>query len=112
MHHIIVQVALSLLIGSAFAAHAASPNARPGAAPYASDAHRAGPEGTYGAFKKNPPPPMRGAGDARDLDRKEPYNYRYYSDTNRSPGSCRRYAQRAIATNNSNWWTRYRACLQ
>ncbi len=112
MHHIIVQVALSLLIGSAFAAYAASPNARPGAAPYASDAHRAGPGGTYGGLKKYPSPPMRGAGDVRDRDRKEPYNYRYYSDTNRSPGSCRRYAQRAIATKNANWWTRYRACLQ
>ncbi len=55
---------------------------------------------------------MRGAGDVRDRAKKEPYDYRYYSDTDRSPGSCRRYAQRAIATRNSNWWTRYRACLK
>jgi hypothetical protein len=55
---------------------------------------------------------MRNYGGARDRGQKQPYDYRYYSDTDRSPGSCRRYAQRAIATKNSNWWTRYRACLR
>ncbi|MFN3624505.1 MAG: hypothetical protein ACK4TP_10625 [Hyphomicrobium sp.] len=108
----VILLATSLLIGSPLLAQAASTNPRSGAAPYASDAHRAGPGGTYGSMKYAPPPPMRGAGDVRDRDKKEPYDYRYYSDTDRSPGSCRRYAQRAIKTKNSNWWTRYRACLK
>lgn len=108
MRKIIILFATSLLIGSSLSAQAASP--RSSAAPYASDAHRAGPGGAYGSMKYARPP-MRGAGDVRDSARKQPYYYRYYSDTDRSPGSCRRYAQRAIATKNSNWWTRYRACL-
>jgi hypothetical protein len=83
----------------------------PSRQPFASDAHRAGPGGTYGSLKYNRQP-MRGAGDVRDQGGKQPYYYRYYSDTDRSPGSCRRYAQRAITTKNSNWWTRYRACLK
>ncbi len=90
-------------------ASAASPSRQP----LASDAHRAGPGGTYGTMKSaRPAPPMRNYGGARDRGQKQPYDYRYYSDTDRSPGSCRRYAQRAIATKNSNWWTRYRACLR
>lgn len=101
---------LALLIGSSLIAGAASPG-RSTAAPYASDAHRAGPGGSYGGLKNSPRPPMRGAGDVRDRGKKEPYDYRYYSDTDRSPGSCRKYARRAIATKNDNWWTRYRACL-
>ncbi|MFA5898648.1 MAG: hypothetical protein WC829_05995 [Hyphomicrobium sp.] len=108
-----IPLALCFLIGSVPIVGAASLDRRPGVAqPYASDAHRAGPGGTYGGLKNNPsPPPMRGAGDARDHGSKQPYYYRYYSDTDRSPGSCRKYARRAIATKNDNWWTRYRACL-
>ncbi len=90
-------------IGVASVAHAAPSNK-----PYASDAHR-GAGGAYGGLKSRGPsnvPAMR------DRTGKEPYDYRYYSDTDRSPGSCRRYAQRAIATKNSNWWTRYTACLK
>jgi hypothetical protein len=102
-----VSVALCLLVGTSLAALATPPSQQP----LASDAHRAGPGGTYGGLKYNSPP-MRGAGDVRDQGSKQPYYYRYYSDTDRSPGSCRRYAQRAIATKNSNWWTRYRACLK
>ena len=90
--------------GLASFAHAAPSNK-----PYASDAHR-GAGGAYGGLKS------RGARSnvpaMRDRAGKEPYDYRYYSDTDRSPGSCRRYAQRAIATKNSNWWTRYTACLK
>jgi hypothetical protein len=96
-----------------FAASAASYE-RPGALPssgVSSNAHRADRNGAYGGLKSRRPP-MRGAGDVRDNASKQPYDYRYYSDTDRSPGSCRRYAQRAIATKNSNWWTRYRACLK
>jgi hypothetical protein len=110
MHSLALPLALSLTIGATLIAEAAPPNARPGVLqPYSSDAHRPGPGGAYGGLKSNPP---RGAGDARDLGNKEPYYYRYYSDTDRSPGSCRRYARRAIVTKNSNWWTRYRACLK
>lgn len=89
---------LSVAVLASFA-HAA-PNNKP----YASDAHR-GAGGAYGGLKS------RGTA-MRDRAGKEPYDYRYYSDTDRSPGSCRRYAQRAIATKNSNWWTRYTACLK
>ena len=85
------------------AAHAA-PNNKP----YASDAHR-GLGGAYGTMKRIPQP--RDLAPRRRGERREPYPYRYYSDTDRSPSSCRRYAQRAIATKNANWWTRYRACL-
>ena len=105
--------ALGVLAASAAVAQAAMPDRRPGVArPYSSDAHRAGPGGTYGGLKGNPRPPMRGAGDVRDRAGKEPYYYRYYSDEDRSPGSCRKYARRAIASKNDNWWTRYRACLK
>ena len=92
-------VALST-IGLASIAHAA-PNNKP----YASDAHR-GAGGAYGGLKSRGPSKVPAT---RDRAGKEPYDYRYYSDTDRSPGSCRRYAQRAIATKNSNWWTRYSA---
>jgi len=95
---------LGLLLGSAEVAIAASPGV-------SSNAHRPDARGAYGGLKSNRPP-LRGAGDARDIGKKQPYYYRYYSDSDRSPGSCRRYAQRAIATRNSNWWTRYRACLK
>jgi hypothetical protein len=92
----------------------AAPYERPGALPStgaASNAHRSDGRGGYGSYKGRRPP-MRGAGDVRDNDSKQPYYYRYYSDTDRSPGSCRRYANRAIGTKNKNWWTRYRACLE
>ncbi|MDH4982676.1 hypothetical protein [Hyphomicrobium sp. D-2] len=87
--------------------------------PYASDAHRPG-AGGYGVMKSRTPtirsPGIQTPGikrpDTSGGARREPYDYRYYSDRDRSPSSCRRYAQRAIATKNSNWWTRYRACLQ
>jgi len=107
----VIILTLSALVGAAPLVHAASPNRGPGVLqPYASDAHRAGPGGAYGGLKHNPPPP-RDTG-VRDQGNREPYYYRYYSDTDRSPGSCRKYAHRAIVTKNSNWWTRYRACLQ
>ena len=77
----------------------------------ASEAHRGDARGNYGGLKSRRAP-LRGAGDVRDNDNKQPYYYRHYSDTDRSPGSCRRFARRAIATKNSNWWTRYRACLE
>ena len=89
--------------GLASFAHAA-PNNKP----YASDAHR-GAGGAYGGLKSRGPSKVPAM---RDRAGKEPYDYRYYSDTDRSPGSCRRHAQRAIATKNSNWWTRYTACLK
>ena len=41
---------------------------------------------------------------------KEPYDYRYYGDTDRGNVGCHWMAQRAIATRNANWWNRYRAC--
>jgi hypothetical protein len=78
--------------------------------PYSSDAHRAGSSGAYGGLKSRNPT-VRAPNDTRDAN-KQPYYYRYYNDTDRSPGSCRRFAQRAIATKNRNWWTRYRACLK
>jgi hypothetical protein len=100
---------LSLCTHVTFVASAATAaDRRPGALPYASSAHRAGPGG-YGGLKGRAP--MRSAGDVRDKDKKQPYYYRYYSDTDRSPRACRRYANRAIGTKNANWWTRYRACL-
>ena len=88
--------------------------------PYASDAHRPGAGGGYGGLKSRTPairsPGIQTPGikrpDTSGGARREPYDYRYYSDRDRSPSSCRRYAQRAIATKNSNWWTRYRACMQ
>lgn len=76
-----------------------------------SDAHRPDARGNYGALKGHSPP-LRGSQvpGAKSDSLKQPYYYRYYSDTDRSPGSCLRFARRAIATKNSNWWTRYRAC--
>jgi len=115
MHALTAFLAVGILLAGITAAGAAGP---PGVA---SDAHRADPQGAYGGLKSSrplvrppnkPSVPMRGAGDVRDQGKKAPYNYRYYSDTDRSPASCRRYAQRAIATNNRNWWTRYRACVR
>jgi hypothetical protein len=95
---------LLLVPGLASLAHAA-PNNKP----YSSDAHR-GAGGAYGGLKSRSVPSNVPA--MRNRAAKEPYDYRYYSDADRSPGSCRRYAQRAIATKNSNWWTRYTACLK
>lgn len=100
----IVVLTLSLIVAAPLAAYAA-----PADRPYASDAHRAGPGGAYGGLKSRTAP-FKNPG-ASDNANKEPYYYRYYSDTNRDPGSCRRFARRAIVTKNSNWWTRYRACL-
>jgi len=98
---------VSMAIAASIAMLAGAVYAAPANRPYASDAHR-GLGGAYGTMKRIPQPrdlaPKRG-------ERREPYSYRYYSDTDRSPSSCRRYAQRAIATKNANWWTRYRACL-
>jgi len=112
MHVARIPIVFCLLAASAAVADAAMPDRRPAVAkPYSSDAHRAGPGGAYGGLKNNPPP-MRGAGDVRDRGSKAPYYYRYYSDDDRSPGSCRQYAQRAITSKNDNWWTRYRACLK
>ena len=106
---------VSVWVGALPLAVSAAPyDARPGALPgrgIASDAHRGDARGNYGGLKSRRAP-LRGAGDVRDNDKKQPYYYRYYSDTDRSPGSCRRFARRAIATKNSNWWTRYRACME
>lgn len=98
-------VSLLVLSVAGFASFA---QAAPSNKPYASDAHR-GAGGAYGGLKSRTAP-FKNPG-AHDNANKEPYYYRYYSDTNRDPGSCRRFARRAIATKNSNWWTRYRACL-
>jgi hypothetical protein len=100
----------------AFAGNAAGADRRPGAlAPSAgprggvsSDAHRGGPGG-YGVYKSRRAR-QEYRNDLRSGSSKRPYEYRYYSDTDRSPGSCRRYADRAIETRNRNWWMRYRAC--
>jgi hypothetical protein len=97
------------LLGLAVAGLGSFAHAAPNNKPYASDAHR-GAGGAYGGLKSRNPTSNVPA--MRDRAGKEPYDYRYYSDTDRSPGSCRRYAQRAIATKNSNWWTRYSACLK
>jgi len=105
-------LALSMCVGSLPLAISAAPYERPGALPragVASDAHRSDPRGAYGGLKSRRAP-LRGAGDVRDND-KQPYYYRYYTDNDRSPGSCRRFVRRAIITKNSNWWTRYRACM-
>ncbi len=76
-----------------------------------SDAHRPDARGNYGGLKsRNAPLSSAHVPGAKDDSLKQPYYYRYYSDTDRSPGSCIRFARRAIATKNSNWWTRYRAC--
>lgn len=104
-----VVLAIFLLMGASIAAHAAALGRQPGVA---SDAHRPDAYGAYGGYKyKYGRAPMRGD-DGAGSGTKQPYYYRYYSDTDRSPGSCRRYARRAIETKNDNWWTRYRACLK
>jgi hypothetical protein len=103
-------VLATLTLGLGLGAMSLATFAAPGDKPYASDAHRAGPGG-YGGLKSRSVPFKSGV-EMRGGARKEPYYYRYYSDQDRSPGSCRRYAQRAIATKNSNWWTRYSACLR
>lgn len=110
MYRSVVLLTLCLSMGASIVAHAATLGRQPGV-PFASDAHRPDSNGAYGGYKYGRPP-MRGAGDARDRGKKEPYYYRYYGDTDRSPDSCRRYARRAIETKNDNWWTRYRACLE
>ena len=76
-----------------------------------SNAHRPDASGNYGGLKTRNLP-LRGSQvpGAKSDSLKQPYYYRYYSDTDRSPGSCLRFARRAIITKNSNWWTRYRAC--
>lgn len=111
---VLLGLALGVWAGALPLTVSAAPyDARPGALPgrgVASDAHRGDRSGRYGGLKSRRAP-LRGAGDVRDNDNKQPYYYRYYSDTDRSPGSCRRFARRAIVTKDSNWWTRYRACL-
>jgi len=105
-------VALSVWAFACTLSVAAGPyesRALPGAG-VSSNAHRSDPSGAYGGLKSRVAP-LRSKGDVRDNANKQPYYYRYYSDTDRSPGSCRRFAQRAIVTKNANWWTRYRACL-
>lgn len=105
-------VALGVWVLACTLSAAAAPyesRALPGAG-VSSNAHRSDPSGAYGGLKSRRPP-LRSKGDVRDNDNKQPYYYRYYSDTDRSPGSCKRFARRAIATKNANWWTRYRDCL-
>jgi hypothetical protein len=76
---------------------------------YSSNAHRSDGAGNYGAYKGRSPSP-RPAPRIEPRGLKEPYPYRYYSDSNRSISGCRWLAQRAIETKNRNWWARYRAC--
>jgi len=104
-----VRILALMAIATCVAIPAVTGHAAPNNKPYASEAHR-GLGGAYGTMKGRIPQP-RDLAPPRSGPR-EPYPYRYYSDTDRSPGSCRRYAQRAIATKNANWWTRYRACLK
>ncbi|MEI9900285.1 MAG: hypothetical protein WDN31_09360 [Hyphomicrobium sp.] len=81
-----VTLALCLWLGL-MAVGRAAPYEPPGAGPrpgVASDAHRGDARGAYGGLKSRRPP-LRGAGDVRDSDKKQPYYYRYYSDTDRSP---------------------------
>lgn len=99
--------AIAVAAAGAWAANTQRPGSPPRGGPVSSDVHR-----NYGAPATSRGLPARGAGDVRDRAGKQPYDYRYYSDTDRSPASCRRFARRAIATKNANWWTRYRACLQ
>jgi hypothetical protein len=61
------------------------------------------------------PPGVTSSGGAAKVDSgriKEPYDYRYYKDTDRGSKGCYWMAERAIKTNNGNWWNRYRACLE
>jgi hypothetical protein len=109
----LVGLSLGVWVAASAPAASAAPYERPGAlstAGVSSNAHRSDRSGAYGGLKSQRAP-LRGAGDVRDNANKQPYYYRYYNDTDRSPRSCRRYASRAIATKNRNWWTRYRACL-
>ena len=73
-------LALSVWAGALALAGSAAPGRG-----VASDAHRADARGNYGGLKSQRAP-LRGAGDVRDNDNKQPYYYRYYSDTDRSPG--------------------------
>lgn len=74
-----------------------------------SNAHRSDGAGNYGAYKGRPPAPLS-APRAGSRGLKQPYPYRYYSDTNRSISGCRWMAKRAIDTDSRTWWARYRAC--
>jgi len=74
-----------------------------------SDAHRRGRYGNYGGLKSRSPTRPYAAGRGGS-DRKEPYPYRYYYDTERSVTGCHWMARRAIQTNSRTWWSRYRAC--
>jgi hypothetical protein len=93
-----------------------------------SDAHRPGIGGAYGGYKgagggikgggstryngvTGPPPLPYGSTIGRKDQIKPPYPYQYYDDTKRGNYGCHWMAQRAIETNNRNWMTRYRACV-
>lgn len=88
-----------------------------------SNAHRPDSSGNYGGLRSGRPLPGRPVpgrpvpalplgplSGERSSALKQPYPYRYYSDTNRSISGCYWMARRAIETNNRNWWLRYRAC--
>lgn len=80
-----------------------------------SNAHRPGPGGTYGGYKgggAGPPPLPYGSTIGRKDRIKPPYPHQYYDDTKRGNYGCHWLAQRAIETNNRNWMTRYRACVE
>lgn len=47
-------------------------------------------------------------GSARQL----PYPDQYDADTSRGNYGCHRLGKRAIDTDNSNWWLRYKACKE
>ena len=77
-----------------------------------SNAHK-GVGGSYGGLKGLKSRPSFGAQQRLGSGaRKQPYPYRYYGDTSRGNYGCHRYGQRAIDTDNKNWWLRYRACTE
>lgn len=43
---------------------------------------------------------------------KKPYPDQYDADTSRGNYGCHWMGKRAIETDNSNWWARYRACKE
>jgi hypothetical protein len=76
-----------------------------------SNAHK-GIGGRYGGLKSLTPRPGLGVARPESSARKQPYPYRFYGDTSRGNYGCHRYGQRAIDTDNKNWWLRYRACTE
>lgn len=76
-----------------------------------SNAHRPS-GGSYGALKGIRPAPSFGDVVRRSNAAKPPFPSRFRSDTSRGNYGCHRFGKRAIDTDNSNWWARYRACRE